>query len=99
MNPPPEKTLGDKQSEIVRAWLKPFADGLSGKARVTPDDQLHFQRCISTDERGVDAIDRDLDDDLVVPWADINPPARRKDSEVSKLLDLLDNLPTGKETE
>ena len=58
----------------------------------------HFERSISTDNQGRDEIDRELEDDRVeVPWPEVNPPTRRKDAEVAHILDILDNLPTGKE--
>jgi hypothetical protein len=57
----------------------------------------HASRCLSTDGRGVDRTDRNIDDDLIeVAWPEFNPPSRRKDSEVGRMLDLLDNLPRGK---
>ena len=46
-----------------------------------------------TDDRRED----DLDDLIEVPWPEVNPPSRRKDSELARMLDLLDNLPTGKD--
>ncbi|MEX1115442.1 MAG: hypothetical protein WEB53_09335 [Akkermansiaceae bacterium] len=33
MSPPTERTLASKLDEIVRAWLAPFGEGLSEKAR------------------------------------------------------------------
>ena len=59
----------------------------------------HFLRSIQKDAQGRDEIDRELDDDLIeVSWPEVNPPSRRKDTELARVLDLLDNLPTGKET-
>ena len=55
----------------------------------------HFRRSLATDDQGRDEIDRDL---IEVPWPEVNPPSRRKDSEIGNLLDLLANLPTGKES-
>ena len=46
-----------------------------------------------TDDRRED----DLDDLIEVPWPEVNPPSRRKDSELARVLDLLDNLPRGKD--
>ena len=41
--------------------------------------------------------DNDLDE---LELAELNPPAAvRKDSELARVLDLLDNLPTGKDAE
>ena len=60
----------------------------------------HFQRSLSTNDQGRDEIDRELGDDLVeVPWPETNPPSRRKDSEVARMLDLLDSLPTGQDSQ
>jgi hypothetical protein len=42
-------------------------------------------------------IDAELDDMIEVPWPELNPPSRRKDSEVNRVLSILDNLPTGKD--
>jgi hypothetical protein len=65
--------------------------------RTTIDDHAHFLRCISTDERGLDEIDREIDedfDDLV----EIDPYVtgtnnRRSDRDLAKMLELIDNLP------
>lgn len=62
----------------------------------TAEAEQHALRSLSTDDAGRDAIDRDDDNLIEVPWPEVNPPSRRKDSEIGKLLDLLDNLPTGK---
>ena len=60
----------------------------------------HFLRSIRTDAQGRDAIDRELDDALVEdPWPEVNPSARRKDSELQRVLDILANLPRGKDSE
>ena len=66
---------------------------------VSVNDHAHFRHCISTDDRGVDEIDRELDEMIEVDPGDFNPPSRRKDSEVARMLELLDNLPTGKDSE
>lgn len=81
-------------SELPAGWVE---DSLAETNALDAADH-HFQRSLATDDQGRDEIDRGLDDDRVeVPWPKINPPSRRKDSEVTRLLDLLDNLPTGKE--
>ena len=66
-------------------------------ASISVDQHRHFQRSLATDDQGRDEIDRGLDEDRVeVPWPEINPPTRRKDSEVARILDILDNLTSGK---
>jgi hypothetical protein len=55
-------------------------------------DQRHFQRCIATDERGVDEIDRDFDDLIVVDPYESHASSRRSDKELTAVLALLDNL-------
>ncbi len=62
----------------------------------TVNDQLHFQRCISTDERGVDEIDRKIDDMIVDPY-ECHAPTRRSDKDLGEFLSLLDSLETGKD--
>ena len=58
---------------------------------VSVNDQAEWQHSLLKQE--------DIDDlDMVDAWPEHNPPERRKDSEISNLLDLLDNLPTGKES-
>ena len=55
---------------------------------------LEIEELLTPDERRVT-----LDDDLIeVPWPEVNPPSRRKDSELARVLDLLDNLPRGKDS-
>jgi hypothetical protein len=67
--------------------------------RVTVEDHLHFQKSIRTDERGIDEIDRMLDEQIEVDPENFSPPSRRKDDELARILDLLDNLPKGKDSE
>lgn len=71
--------------------------------KITPDDQAHFRRCLATDERGVDEIDREIDDELdemlVVDPYNREPSSRKSDKSLGRLLLLLDNLPTGKDAE
>ena len=62
----------------------------------TAEAEQHALRSLLTDDVGRDAIDRDDDDLIEAPWPEFNPPSRRKDSDVSRVLDLLDNLPRGK---
>ena len=53
-----------------------------------------FREGISTDPRPFDEVDAALDDDLIeVPWPEVNPPSRRSDKELGRMLDLIDNLP------
>jgi hypothetical protein len=65
----------------------------ASKRRVTPDDQLHFRRCISTDERGVDEIDREIDEHLQIDPYVTGTNSRRSDAELARMLELIDNLP------
>ena len=41
--------------------------------------------------------DHDEIDEIDAPWPEFNPPSQRKDSEVSRVLSILDKLPTGKD--
>jgi hypothetical protein len=59
-------------------------------APVTVNDHAAFRAGL------VPADGEDLD---LLPAADVNPPARRKDSEISRVLEIIDNLPTGKDAE
>lgn len=68
----------------------------------------HVTNCLLTDLFGRDLIDQqisenyhvELDHDLIEqPWPEVNPPSRRKDSELARMLDILDNLPRGKDAE
>lgn len=93
MNRPPDscETAGVREPlEIERLVSK-------SARRVTPDDQLHFRRCISTDERGVDEIDRALDeeDDDFDPCLLDRPPGRRSGREISRLDDIFKELGRG----
>jgi hypothetical protein len=38
-------------------------------------------------------------DEIDIDAGDLNPPARRKDSEINRVLSIIDNLPTGKDAE
>lgn len=58
------------------------------KRKITPDDQGHFRRCLATDERGVDEIDREIDDEPI----EFGPAQTRKAREVDRLNSLLDEL-------
>jgi len=60
MNPPPERTLADKQREIVRAWLKPFADGLSEKARPMGTERLAYETARTRPADPVEDLGADL---------------------------------------
>lgn len=62
----------------------------------TPLDQYrHFLRCISVDDRGVDAIDRMCDDMIVIDPYEQHAPGRRSGKELGEFLSLLDSLETG----
>lgn len=65
------------------------------KHSLTVDEHLHFQRSLSTDARGVDAIDRAVDDEEAAnfdPCILDRPPGRRKESEISRLDAIFDEL-------
>lgn len=64
---------------------------------VTPEVHQAFRESISSEVRTFDMIDAELDDMIDAPWPELNPPSRRKDSEVNRVLSILDNLPTGKD--
>ncbi len=81
-------------AELPGDWV----DGTLAETNAANAADHHSRRSLATDDQGRDEIDRGLDDDRVeVPWPEVNPPTRRKDSEVTRLLDILDNLPTGNE--
>jgi hypothetical protein len=67
--------------------------------RTTIDDHAHFLRCISTDERGLDEIDREIDEDfddlVVVDPYEVHAPSRRSDKDLGEFLSLIDSLETG----
>jgi hypothetical protein len=71
--------------------LRKLGEALSesfGRIFAIPDEELEHSLLTPADEEEVDE----------VSWPDRNPPERRKDSEISNLLELLDNLPTGKDS-
>lgn len=57
------------------------------------EKHLHFIRSISTDSRGVDAIDRMLDEEIEVDPYVSGTNNRRSDRELNRMLNLIDNLP------
>jgi hypothetical protein len=69
----------------------------------------HHQKCLLTDLFGrdsidraiddLDEIDRELDEQIEVDPFNREPSSRKSDNELGKLLDLLDNLPRGKDAE
>ncbi len=63
-----------------------------GQAEVDPKATEHFLRCITADERGVDEIDRDLDEMIQSDPYNGDPPSKRKDSELARVLSILDSL-------
>lgn len=92
MNSP--TTLADKQREIVRACLAPLAAGLSAKARASVADHEHFLKSISTDHRGVDEIDRAVEELAADPIHD-HAPAYQSKHKVNRVLSILDELDRG----
>lgn len=66
-----------------------------GQAGDDPKATEHFLRCISVDDRGVDAIDRGFDDEIVIDPYECHAPGRRSDKELGAFLSLLDSLETG----
>ena len=52
----------------------------------------HFARCISTDTCGRDDIDRELDEMIEVDPFNGDPPNKRSDKELSRLLSILDSI-------
>lgn len=73
--------------------------GITDFQRRTVNDQLHFQRSISTDSHGFDEIDRELDEMIEVDPYNREPSSRKSDASLGRLLAILDNLPTGKDGE
>jgi hypothetical protein len=60
--------------------------------RVSVDAHLHFQKCISVDDR---SIDEDFDDLIVVDPYEVHAPSRRSDKNLGEFLSLIDSLETG----
>lgn len=91
-----------KSSDCRETRREPLAlDGLlSGDERrsVSVEDHLHFLRSLATDDRGVDEIDREIDDILVVDPYEVHAPSRKSDADLNRVLAILDNLESGKET-
>jgi hypothetical protein len=54
---------------------------------------LHASQCIDLDDCGRDAIDRELDDCILIDPHVTGAPSRRSDKELSRMLELIDNLP------
>jgi hypothetical protein len=63
---------------------------LAADRRVSVEQHAAFQKSLT-------GFDEDFDDLIEVAWPEVNPPSRRKDSEINRVLSLLDNLQTGKE--
>ena len=59
---------------------------------VDPTVSVHFLRSTLTDERGGDEIDRDLDEMIQVDPYNGDSPSKRKDSELTRVLAILDSL-------
>jgi hypothetical protein len=62
------------------------------QTEVGPKASDHFLRCISVDERGVDVIDRELDEMIVVDPHERHGSSRRSDKDLAAVLALLDEL-------
>jgi hypothetical protein len=58
--------------------------------RVSVDAHLHFQKCISVDDR---EIDEDFDDLVEIDPYVTGTNNRRSDRDLAKMLELIDNLP------
>ena len=65
---------------------------LAADNRVSVDRHAEFQKSLTNRE----TFDDDIDDLIEVAWPEVNPPSRRKDSEINRVLSLLDNLQAGK---
>lgn len=52
----------------------------------------HAGQCLTIDDQGRDAIDREIDDFIEIDPFNGDPPSRRKDKELAAMLDLLDSL-------
>jgi hypothetical protein len=74
------------EREIVRTWVAPAAEGLSIAGH-------HAFRESLSPARQFDEIDE------AVAAEDFAPSQRKSGKEISRLLDLLDSLPTGKDSQ
>jgi hypothetical protein len=84
------------QSCQVEVDLKAAEEALLLKHRFQVSiDDLHFIRSTSLDERGVDEIDRMLDDMTVIDPYEVHAPSRRSDKDLCEFLKLLDSLEPG----
>jgi hypothetical protein len=66
--------------------------------RVSINDHADFLTGLLTPSDH-DDIDDMLDEEIVMDPYNREPSSRRSDKEISKLLDILDNLPTGKDAD
>ncbi len=60
--------------------------------RVSVDDHKAFREALTDRSAALDEIDAELDDMLQVDPFNGDPPSRRKDREISRVLSLLDSL-------
>jgi hypothetical protein len=70
------------------------------KQPVTINDHAHFRRSLGdvgklVSDDDLDDIDAELDEMIQVDPYNGNPPSRRKDREISRVLGLLDSLERG----
>jgi hypothetical protein len=86
MKKPIERSLADKKNEIVRAWVKPFEDGLTeNRRKLTPEQHAEMfpnhplPAPLEIDEAAAD------------PIHDHRPQSRPK-GKVNRLLSILDDL-------
>ncbi len=80
-------------SELPADWID---DGDLPPPPITSPDDLHFLRSTSVDERGVDEIDRMLDDRTVFDPYDHHVSSRSSDEGLARILGVLDELQTEK---
>jgi hypothetical protein len=69
---------------------------LTTMSAITPEPLAVHSLLTASD---LDEIDRELDEQIEVDPFNRDPSSRKSDKELGKLLDLLDNLPTGKDAE
>ena len=93
MKVPSERTLADKQREIVRTWVAPAAEGLSVAGHHEWRESLSPARRFDEVDEAVAA--EDFDDINVVDPYEVHAPSRRSDKDLGEFLNLLDSLETG----
>jgi len=65
------------------------------KRRVTIAEVQDFRESIASNDERFDEIDNLLDDEIQVDPYDGDPPSKRKDSELNRVLSILDSLERG----